>query len=47
MAGQVPLEEGFKAEERTMGSLIGSRNNLEAITAYFENRDPVFTDVDS
>ncbi len=47
MAGQVPLEDGFKAEERTMGSLIGSPNNLEAVTAYFEKRDPVFTDVDS
>ena len=47
MAGQVPLADGFKAEERTMGSLIGSPNNLEAITAYFEKRDPVFHDVDS
>ena len=45
MAGQVPLEDGFKAEERTMGSLIGSPNNLEAVTAYFEKRDPNFTDV--
>jgi enoyl-CoA hydratase/carnithine racemase len=47
MAGQVPLEDGFKAEERTMGSLIGSPNNLEAIAAYFEKRDPDFTDVDA
>ena len=37
----------FKAEERTMASLIGSPNNLEAVTAYFEKRDPVFNDVDS
>ncbi|HEX2384669.1 MAG TPA: crotonase/enoyl-CoA hydratase family protein [Acidimicrobiales bacterium] len=44
MAGQVPLEDGFKAEERTMGSLIGSPNNLEAVAAYFEKRDPVFKD---
>jgi enoyl-CoA hydratase/carnithine racemase len=44
MAGQVPLEEAFKAEERTMMSLIGSPNNVEAITAFFEKRDPVFSD---
>src|SRR5581483_5388204 len=36
MAGQVPLEEAFKTEERTMASLIGSPNNVEAVTAYFE-----------
>jgi len=47
MAGQVPLADGFKAEERTMGSLIGSPNNVEAIAAYFDNRPPAFTDVDS
>jgi len=44
MAGQVPLAEGFKAEERTMASLIGSPNNVEAITAYFDKREPVFED---
>jgi enoyl-CoA hydratase/carnithine racemase len=47
MAGQVPLADGFKAEERTMGSLIGSPNNLEAINAFFEKRDPVFHDPDN
>jgi enoyl-CoA hydratase/carnithine racemase len=45
MAGKVPLEEAFIAEERTMVSLIGSPNNIEAVTAYFEKRDPVFQDV--
>jgi enoyl-CoA hydratase/carnithine racemase len=45
MAGQVSLAEGFKTEERAMGSLIGSPNNIEAIQAYFEKRDPVFEDV--
>src|SRR5207248_543295 len=44
MAGRVSLEEGFKAEERTMASLIGSPNNIEAVTAYFEKREPVFAD---
>ena len=46
MAGQVPLEDAFKAEERTMMSLIGSPNNVEAVTAYFEKRAPVFRDVE-
>jgi enoyl-CoA hydratase/carnithine racemase len=45
MAGQVPLAEGFAAEARTMGSLIGSPNNIEAVTAFFEKRDPKFEDV--
>jgi enoyl-CoA hydratase/carnithine racemase len=42
LAGRVPLEEGFKAEERTINSLIGSPDQVEAVTAYFEKRDPVF-----
>ncbi len=44
MAGQVPLGEAFKAEERTMASLIGSPNNIEAVSAFFEKRDPKFAD---
>jgi enoyl-CoA hydratase/carnithine racemase len=46
MAGQAPLADGLKAEERTMGSLIGSPNNIEAVAAYFEKRDPKFADID-
>ena len=46
MAGQAPLADAFKAEERTMASLIGSPNNVEAVTAYFEKRDPNFADRD-
>lgn len=45
MAGQVPLEAAFQAEERTMRSLIGSPNNVEAVNAYFERREPRFADV--
>lgn len=45
MAGTTPLADGFAAEARTMGSLIGSANNVEAVTAYFEKRDPKFEDV--
>ena len=46
MAGTSPLADGFAAEAKTMGSLIGSPNNVEAVTAYFEKRDPKFEDVD-
>jgi enoyl-CoA hydratase/carnithine racemase len=44
MAGDVSLADGFKAEERTIRSLIGSANQIEAVKAYFEKRDPVFED---
>ncbi len=44
MAGTVSLADGFKAEERTIGSLIGTPNQVEAVTAYFEKRDPRFVD---
>lgn len=44
MAGQVSLAEGFAAEERTIASLIGSPNQVEAVQAYFEKRDPAFAD---
>src|SRR3954471_3062092 len=46
MAGFVSLGDGFKAEERTIRSLIGSANQVEAVKAYFEKRDPDFTDRD-
>jgi enoyl-CoA hydratase/carnithine racemase len=45
-AGQWSLAEGLKSEERTMMSLIGSPNNVEAVTAYFEKRDPKFADIE-
>ena len=39
------MSEDQLAEERTtMASLIGSRNQVESVTAYFEKRDPVFAD---
>ena len=46
MAGFVSLADGFKAEERTIRSLIGSANQIEAVKAYFEKRDPDFADRD-
>ena len=42
LAGRVSLEEGFAAEERAIKGLIGSPDQVEAVTAYFEKRDPVF-----
>ena len=44
LAGLVSLEEGFKAEERTIRGLIGTPNQAEAIRAYFEGRPARFTD---
>jgi enoyl-CoA hydratase/carnithine racemase len=41
--GRSPAEQ-FLDERQTMGSLIGSPGNVEAVTAYFEKRDPVFPD---
>lgn len=44
MAGGVSLADGFKAEERTIRALIGSPNQIEAVVAYFDKREPVFVD---
>jgi enoyl-CoA hydratase/carnithine racemase len=41
--GRTPAEQ-FLDERTTMASLIGSPDNIEAVTAYFEQRDPVFGD---
>ena len=38
------VADQFADERKTIGSLIGSRNQVEAVTAYFEKRDPVFED---
>lgn len=34
----------FDLERRTIGSLIGSPNQVEAVMAYFEKREPTFAD---
>ena len=38
------VAEQFADERSTIGSLIGSKNQVEAVMAYFEKRDPVFPD---
>ena len=43
-SGTVSIAEQFAAERKTIGSLIGSPNQVEAVMAYFEKRDPVFED---
>ena len=50
LLNQAPLTaaaEQFAAERQTIGSLIGSPNQVEAVMAYFEKRDPVFADPDA
>ncbi|MPY95998.1 MAG: crotonase/enoyl-CoA hydratase family protein [Acidimicrobiia bacterium] len=44
LAGEVSLEEGFAAEQRVIRGLIGSPNQVEAVTAFFEKRPPSFAD---
>ncbi|WP_214402116.1 crotonase/enoyl-CoA hydratase family protein [Pseudonocardia lacus] len=44
MAGRVDLAEGFAAEQQEIGALIGSPNQVEAVTARFERRAPKFAD---
>jgi enoyl-CoA hydratase/carnithine racemase len=34
--------DGFAAERQEIGALIGSPNQVEAVTAYFEKREPEF-----
>jgi len=44
-AGRVDLRTGFAAEQTEIGALIGSPNQVEAVTAGFEKRAPVFREV--
>ncbi|HZG92600.1 MAG TPA: crotonase/enoyl-CoA hydratase family protein [Pseudonocardia sp.] len=44
LAGRVDLATGFAAEQDEIGALIGSPNQVEAVTARFEQRPPHFTD---
>ena len=43
-SGSVPIAQQFADERSTIGGLIGRPNQVEAVMAYFEKRDPVFTD---
>ncbi len=43
-APKVSTAEGFAAEREEIGALIGSHNQVEQVTAFFEKRDPDFAD---
>lgn len=43
-AGRVPLAQQFLDESAEMGRLIGSPNQMEAVAAFFDKREPVFGD---
>jgi enoyl-CoA hydratase/carnithine racemase len=42
-SGTVPIAEQFAAERAEIGALIGSPNQVEAVMAGFEKREPRFT----
>jgi len=44
LAGRTDLAAGFAAEQEEIRALIGSPNQVEAVTARFEKRDPDFGD---
>ncbi len=43
-SGSVPIADQFAAERAEIGALIGSPNQVEAVMAGFEKRDPDFRD---
>ncbi len=45
-SGMVPLAQQYADERRVIGSLIGTPNQAEAVTAFFEKRPPDFADPD-
>jgi enoyl-CoA hydratase/carnithine racemase len=45
-SGTVPLAQQYADERHTIGSLIGTPNQVEAAAAYFEKRAPSFADPD-
>ena len=43
-SGRVPLAQQYADERTTIAGVIGQPNQVEAVTAFFEKRDPVFKD---
>jgi enoyl-CoA hydratase/carnithine racemase len=43
-SGRVPLAQQYADEREVIGSLVSTPNQVEAVTAYFERRDPSFSD---
>lgn len=46
LSGTRPLAEQYADERSTIFSLIGTPNQVEAVAAYFEKREPTFADPD-
>jgi hypothetical protein len=46
LSGSVPLAEQYAAEREEIFRLIGTPNQVEAVTANIEKRPPVFADPD-
>ena len=44
LAGRTDLASGFAAEQEEIRALIGSQNQVEAVTARFAKRDPLFVE---
>ena len=44
LAGRVDLETGFAAEQKEIGALVGSPNQVEAVAAEFGKRPPRFAE---
>jgi enoyl-CoA hydratase/carnithine racemase len=45
LAGRTDLTSGFTEEQKEIGELVGSPNQVEAVAARFEKREPRFTDL--
>jgi enoyl-CoA hydratase/carnithine racemase len=43
-SGRVPLAQQYADEREVIGSLVSTPNQVEAVAAYFERRDPSFSD---
>ena len=45
-SGRVPLAQQYADEREVIGSLVSTPNQVEAVAAFFEKRDPSFADPD-
>jgi enoyl-CoA hydratase/carnithine racemase len=43
-SGRVPLAQQYADEREVIGSLVSTPNQVEAVAAFFEKRDPTFAD---
>jgi enoyl-CoA hydratase/carnithine racemase len=43
-SGRVPLAQQYADEREVIGSIVGTPNQVEAVTSYFDEREPTFAD---